>query len=152
MASGKTHDQSIIISSFALLPVLVNYSPLDNSQIAMFTGMYLFSGLYLSPDIDMSKSVVSKRYGILKFIWYPYQKCFPHKGDFFNRNYFTHFPVLATLIRLVYFLTIPLIILNYYNIQINLEWLIMLYISCELASFLHLLLDILYTKTKKIKP
>ena len=148
MASGKVHDQSIIITSIALLPVLVNYSPLDNTQIAMFTGMYLFSGLYLSPDIDMSKSVVSKRYGLLKFVWIPYQKCFPHKGSFFNRNFFTHFPVLATLIRLIYFLILPIAILNYYNVNIPPEYLFMLYASCELASTLHLLLDIVYTKTQ----
>ena len=143
MASGKIHDRSILLTT-----PLALYAQHSLSLHPAFAALYLFSGLYLSPDID-TKSVVLKRWGFLKFIWFPYQRLFPHRGSFFNRNFFTHFPVVGTFLRIGYII-LPLCIallssgFNRWNGLV--EFLAILCVATESSSFIHLLLDIIYTK------
>lgn len=151
MASGKTHDQSIFISLPGFLVLIFHNVTTDALTLVTFSIFYIFSGLYLSPDIDMKKSRPSQRWSILKVYWHPYRALFKHKGNFFNRNFFTHFPVIATTIRLSYFLFIPVTVLavnNFNNWESFLYHLVVLFVACELASLVHLILDIVYTKSK----
>jgi uncharacterized metal-binding protein len=148
MASGKTHDQSIVVTAFIIPFIMLHYRLGTVLEILIFTITYLFSGFYLSPDID-TKSVVFQRYGLLKFFWKPYQRLFPHRGSFFHRNFYTHFPIIATVIRLSYFLAVPLIILNmngFDNWETLYKPVLTLYFATEISSFVHLIFDIIYTK------
>lgn len=150
MASGKTHDQSIYMT-FPLYTAVLLLQGFSIRITFISAFCYLFGGLMLSPDIDMSKSRPSQRYGLLKFYWMPYQKLFPHRGNFFNRNFFTHFPIIGTAIRLAYF-SIPFLVVAYYN-GLNLSdyylYVAILGITTELASLLHLALDIVHTLRKR---
>jgi uncharacterized metal-binding protein len=149
MASGKTHDRSIVITSPVFFALLQHYTKLPLQDLAIAGGLYLFGGLYLSPDIDMKHSNVSQRYGLLKLYWKPYQKLFPHRGRFINRNFFTHAPIIGTLIRLTYFLVpgaIALALSGNQSTDYHYYLLMLLILAVECASLVHLLLDFIYTK------
>ena len=55
---------------------------------------HLLGGLYLSPDLDL-KSNPWKRWGVLRFIWLPYQRI-PH------RHWLSHAPIVGSIGRLLY--------------------------------------------------
>jgi uncharacterized metal-binding protein len=55
---------------------------------------HLLGGLYLSPDLDL-KSLPWKRWGILRFLWLPYQRI-PH------RHWLSHAPFVGSIGRLLY--------------------------------------------------
>lgn len=94
MPSGATHDRITLIS----LPI-VSALTLFASQSASITlsvaGSFLFSGLMFGPDLDIY-SVQFKRWGVLRWIWRPYQKSMRH------RSWLSHGPIVGTLIRLAY--------------------------------------------------
>jgi uncharacterized metal-binding protein len=54
-----------------------------------------FGGLMFGPDLDI-KSVQLARWGIFRWIWYPYRRLLRH------RSFFSHGPIVGTLLRLVY--------------------------------------------------
>ena len=66
------------------------------AECATLCGTILFSGLMLSPDLDLDSSIY-RRWGPLRFLWWPYQKVMPH------RSIFSHSFVVGPLIRLLYF-------------------------------------------------
>ncbi|EAZ88591.1 metal-binding protein [Crocosphaera chwakensis] len=102
MPSGRTHDR---ITYLSLLPlVIIIYSLTRRIEwLFWFSGAYLFSGLMFGPDLDIY-SVQYKRWGIIRWIWLPYQSCFKH------RSFFSHGFILGTAIRVIYLLTIILIV------------------------------------------
>jgi len=96
MPSGKTHDAItflLVAPTFAAVWVLTK-----NTAIAgVITFGFLFGGLMFGPDLDtMSKQYT--RWGILRFLWYPYQTFFAH------RSRWSHGLVFGTLLRVVYFM------------------------------------------------
>jgi uncharacterized metal-binding protein len=72
---------------------------------------HLLGGLYLSPDLDL-KSLPWKRWGILRFLWLPYQRI-PH------RHWLSHAPVVGSIGRLLYLgvLLSPVAIAFYWEVQ-----------------------------------
>jgi uncharacterized metal-binding protein len=94
MPSGQTHDRITLWS----LPVVTGLTVAltRNSNITLLvSGGFLFSGLMLSPDLDL-KSRPFKRWGWLRWIWIPYQKSMHH------RSIFSHGPVIGTTVRVLY--------------------------------------------------
>ena len=92
MASGKNHDRSILFTTPIIGIIGVSYS----IQLGIVAASaHLLGGLYLSPDLD-TVSKPSKRWGVLKFLWIPYQKHIPHRSPL------SHAPVLGSAIRLLY--------------------------------------------------
>ena len=96
MPSGKTHDA---ITFLFVAPVFVTaWKITENTAIsAVITAAFLFGGLMFGPDLDtMSKQYT--RWGILRFLWYPYQAFFAH------RSRWSHGLIFGTLLRVVYFM------------------------------------------------
>jgi uncharacterized metal-binding protein len=94
MPSGATHDRITLIS----LPIVSGLTLLISSSASItlsLAGSFLFSGLMFGPDLDIY-SVQFKRWGMLRWIWRPYQKSMRH------RSWFSHGPIIGTLVRLVY--------------------------------------------------
>jgi uncharacterized metal-binding protein len=94
MPSGATHDRITLIS----LPIVTGLTLLASRSASItlsLAGSFLFSGLMFGPDLDIY-SVQFKRWGILRWIWRPYQKSMRH------RSWLSHGPVIGTLIRLAY--------------------------------------------------
>ena len=92
-------------------------------------------------DLDLESDPYN-RWGYLKFIWKPYQKVFKH------RSFFTHGPILGTMIRLLWIalilspllLTIDLNMLYLMTYEIK-EILILILIGLELGSLSHSIAD-----------
>lgn len=140
MPSGKFHDKISIIAIPIVLGI-VYYFTQDILNIILLVGSFIFSSFMFNGDLD-TISLPYQRWGILKFIWIPYQFMFRH------RSFYTHGIIVGTLIRLIYIGIIPIsIIWFYYNIEIiNLiDWnyLVPIFIGLELGSSLHTISDYL---------
>ena len=48
-------------------------------QITLFVSAYLFSMILLSPDLDLSDSRATRRWGRLRWVWKPYALLFRHR-------------------------------------------------------------------------
>ena len=102
MPSGKTHDRITLWT----LPWIVGGTLIltRNGELGLIVASgFLFSGLMFGPDLDIY-SVQFKRWGILRYLWLPYQKLFRH------RSFFSHGLIIGTVVRLLYFLAIVLIL------------------------------------------
>jgi len=99
MPSGEVHDRITVVGAVVAAPVwwLCTQPPHDWTAGATLVGATLFSGLMLSPDLDLDSSIY-RRWGPLRFLWWPYQKAIPH------RSRLSHSFVFAPLLRLAYFL------------------------------------------------
>lgn len=98
MPSGKTHDA---ITFLFVAPIFVaSYSVTKDVAIStVITVAFLFGGLMFGPDLD-TVSCQYSRWSICRFLWYPYQKFFPH------RSRWSHGLVFGTLLRVIYFIGI----------------------------------------------
>lgn len=96
MPSGKTHDA---ITFLLIAPTFaVTWKATESLPVAsVVTFGMLFGGLMFGPDLDtMSKQY--SRWGIFRFLWYPYQAFFAH------RSRWSHGLVFGTLLRVIYFM------------------------------------------------
>jgi uncharacterized metal-binding protein len=59
------------------------------------SGGFLFSGLIFGPDLDLY-SFHYKRWGMLRWLWRPYQKAIAH------RSIWSHGPIVGTIGRILY--------------------------------------------------
>jgi uncharacterized metal-binding protein len=59
------------------------------------SGGFLFSGLMFGPDLDLY-SFHYQRWGILRWLWRPYQKAIKH------RSMWSHGPIIGTIGRILY--------------------------------------------------
>lgn len=108
MANGKAHEKLNI--SFLVLGVLVAVIMFNKDWYV--NGSYLILGyligtFYLNPDLDLV-SRPFKRWGIIKFVWYPYQ-------TFKHRSIWTHGYIIGDVIRYAYILSlfvIPILLLS----------------------------------------
>jgi len=92
MASGKNHDRAIYFAT-PVVGICIGYY-LTPMLGLIAASSHLLGGLYLSPDLDL-KSLPWKRWGILRFLWLPYQRI-PH------RHWLSHAPVVGSIGRLLY--------------------------------------------------
>ena len=94
MPSGKTHDRITLWT----LPWIVGGTLIltkDGELTLIVVAAFLFSGLMFGPDLDIY-SIQFKRWGILRYLWLPYQKLFRHRSGF------SHGLIIGTVIRLFY--------------------------------------------------
>ena len=108
MASYKGHDSATLYSACLLGPVcywtaewlhdIVQDDEFALSSFAttlLVVGAYLFSGLLLSNDLDIT-SRIYKRWGPFRLVWYPYQRLIPH------RSLLSHGLVVGPVLRVLY--------------------------------------------------
>jgi len=99
--NGKTHDRLTVVTAAAAVPcwwlLVPAHDPQDAAALAAALGAYVFSGFWLSDDLD-TNSVSYKRWGPLRGLWWPYQKLVPH------RSWVSHGLGVGPLIRVAYFL------------------------------------------------
>jgi len=95
MPSGKTHDAITIILA---APTFAAAWGLTGKLALTFlaTGAMLFGGLMFGPDLDIQSRQYT-RWGIFRFIWFPYKIIFRH------RSRWSHGIIFGTLIRVLYF-------------------------------------------------
>jgi uncharacterized metal-binding protein len=95
MPDGPVHDG--ITGVMALTGAAVIFYDTSEWRLAtVYAASTLASGLVLSPDLDLH-SESYKRWGFLRFIWWPYKTALPH------RHFLSHGFVIGMLTRVVYF-------------------------------------------------
>jgi uncharacterized metal-binding protein len=140
MASGKNHDRSILLTTPIILAAAITSGHPDAGLIATFA--YYFSGMYLSPDLDLV-SRPYKRWGFLRWLWLPYQRLIPR-----HRHWLSHGPVIGSVVRLLYLAAlVSPIWLVFPGLQ-RVQWFgvtapnaMAFFCGVELSALNHLLLD-----------
>ena len=102
MPAGSTHDRITLWS----LPWIVGFTFFltHNGELTLvIAGGFLFSGLMFGPDLDIY-SRQFKRWGILRWIWIPYQKTLKH------RSQLSHGLIIGTTIRIFYLLSLLILV------------------------------------------
>ena len=138
MASGKNHDRAILFATPIIGIIGVSYSLELGVVVA---SAHLLGGLYLSPDLDLV-SKPFKRWGVLRVLWFPYQKLIPC-----HRHWLSHGIIVGSVVRLLYLaaLLLPLWVI-FPGLQ-QVEWdisfgkAIAFFLGIELSALNHLLLD-----------
>ena len=107
MPSGRTHLKiemiGLLIGTIAVA-VLVVEGRIDVWLGGIFLSAYLFSSLFLSPDLDLHNSRATKRWGIARALWLPYAWVFRHRAV-------SHHLLLGPLTRIAYLGGILLLLL-----------------------------------------
>lgn len=147
MASGLNHIRA---SSYAAAPMgIITGLTLG---IPIGTGVILgcLLGIPLTPDLDQigvnkSEWILVKKFGPFGFawlmLWWLYAWIIPH------RSFWSHFPIVGTVLRLVYMISLPAMLYIYkgYNIVLpELVWegLIGIFIGLLMSDFLHWVMDL----------
>lgn len=102
MPSGKVHAQCTLLLT---VPAAIAGFKWGGEAAALASTAGCLLGLPLTPDLDQ-EGLSSSENWIIKWtlglgflwvmLWYPYARLFKH------RSFFSHFPVVSTLIRLAY--------------------------------------------------
>ncbi len=140
MATGRNHDRAITITTPIMLAAAIASDPAEVGLIA--TASYYLAGMYLSPDLDLV-SRPFKRWGLLRWLWLPYQRLIPR-----HRHWLSHGPVIGSLVRLLYLAAwlSPLWLLfpGFQRVQwagVTLPNVVAFLVGVELSTLNHLLLD-----------
>ncbi len=95
MASGKNHDRITLLC----LPLVAGVSlaiTKNNLGLTFWAaGSFWFSGYMFGPDLDIY-SRQYQRWGWLRWLWRPYQRCIRHRSPL------SHGPLIGTLLRVLY--------------------------------------------------
>jgi uncharacterized metal-binding protein len=94
LPSGRTHDR-VTLWSLPLIAGGTLYATARADLAFWVSGGFLFSGLIFGPDLDLY-SFHYKRWGILRWMWRPYQKAIKH------RSIWSHGPLIGTIGRILY--------------------------------------------------
>ena len=96
MPGAKAHDMITLITAAAANGAYFTFAPHPNTNLAaLFTISYLFAGYACAGDLDLD-SREYRRWGLLRFIWKPYQALVPH------RSWVSHGLILGGVIRAAY--------------------------------------------------
>lgn len=120
MPSGKSHDRITLW----LLPGVIAGSfivTLSLPLTVLISITFLVAGFMLGPDLDI-QSVQYRRWGPIRWIWYPYQVMIKHRSPW------SHGPMIGTLVRVIYlalwmafFTAVAMVALNHFW-QAQLSW------------------------------
>lgn len=96
MPGARVHDL-ITVSTLAAFDVLyvAKVHPASLVPLCCFSGAYLFAGLACAGDLD-TNSREYRRWGPLRFIWWPYRVLVPH------RSWVSHGLIVGGIIRALY--------------------------------------------------
>jgi len=95
MPNARTHDA--ITFMLAAPAAAAAYAATGHAAAAVIVGVsFLFGGLMFGPDLDTVSRQYS-RWGVLRFLWFPYRSFFSH------RSRFSHGLILGALLRVFYF-------------------------------------------------
>lgn len=98
MPLGRTHDRITLWTLPIVAGLSLWYTRSAKLTLLVAAG-FLFGGLMFGPDLDIY-SIQYKRWGILRWIWLPYQRSLRH------RSILSHGPLIGTTVRILYFATI----------------------------------------------
>lgn len=96
MPDARTHDLITLISAVGANVAYFSLKPNPDPALAvLFTSTYLFAGYACAGDLDLD-STEYRRWGPLRFLWWPYKVLVPH------RSWISHGLIMGGLIRVIY--------------------------------------------------
>lgn len=148
MASGASHAKASIIASIPA-GLIVGIS-LGSIFYGLGTSLGSILGIALTPDLDQEMTTffewkLMKKAGPLAFLWMlawsPYALIIPH------RSFWSHFPVIGTVLRLTYIMFLPTILYVYKGYSVVLpefvwEGLVGAFVGLVMSDFLHWVMDL----------
>lgn len=100
MPNAETHDYITVLTAVAGNALYFAFAPKPDIQLALlFSGTYLLAGYACAGDLDLD-SKEYRRWGRLRFLWYPYKQFMPH------RSRLSHGLILGGIIRACYLATV----------------------------------------------
>lgn len=94
MPRGKVH-LALELGTLPLWVALGATLELGRASLVFFAGAYVTGSLFLSPDLDLTRSDAARRWRRARFLWRPYAALFRHRGV-------SHSPFVGPLTRLLY--------------------------------------------------
>ena len=141
MPSGRTH---FLLAMVAAPVVGIVTAFAVGIELAVTSSIAVLLGdLLLSPDLDHCSGATSHRmWGILFWIWRPYQKLVAHRS-------WSHWPIAGTAGRLLYLSAVPAIVVSIYGEWTNVFWLLTFYrdhtiaalVGVEISALVHIAAD-----------
>lgn len=148
MPSGKAHE----VFNLALLPVAI-LTPKPFEPFPLAAG-YIVGTLFLSPDLDLSRSRAAMRWGLLRALWLPYARVATHRR-------ISHVPIVGLILRTAYLGIIAgaifaLLVACGFNISLTLKGILLrhalsFFLGLLIADTLHIALDALSSLLKRLK-
>ncbi len=135
MPNHKTHDKIGLVVTPVLAAVSVYSGQSLVNTTALVTG-FLLSTYYLSPDLDLN-SRIYHRWGLLRFIWFPYQKLIKH------RSWLSHSGPVSATIRLLYLMIFLYPMIMYWGLQFT-PICVIIWLSVILADTVHTASDYIW--------
>ncbi|NEQ95293.1 MAG: metal-binding protein [Cyanothece sp. SIO2G6] len=96
MPAGRIHDRITLWGLPVIVTATLSRTGSTEITLAVATG-FLLGGLLLGPDLD-TRSIHYKRWGWLRWIWWPYRHYIRHRSPL------SHGPLLGTTVRVCYLL------------------------------------------------
>lgn len=104
MPNAPAHDAITLISAAALDVAYFRLSPHPDAAVAaLFTVTYLFAGYACAGDLDLD-SREYRRWGPLRFLWWPYRNLVPH------RSWVSHGILFGGAFRAVYLASVSTLV------------------------------------------
>ncbi len=98
MPNARTHDTVTLVTGIGAAVAYLALAPhADTSHAAIFAGCYLFAGYACAGDLDLN-SREYRRWGPLRFVWWPYRALIPH------RSRLSHGLLVGGIFRILYLL------------------------------------------------
>lgn len=147
MSSGKNHDK--INTRVTLATLGLGVVTLNPSIVSVAVGIALGT-IWLSPDLDLTRSNPTNRLGPAKLLLAPYRSFCGH-----HRSFFSHSPIVSNLIRVLYFGMIPSVVMvhqgheDLLRIILTHTYFWALLLGLEIATDIHLIMDWQYSFRKK---
>ncbi len=154
MPAGKVHLRiELVVFAICLGAGAGLWMRLQVSGIIVGTFLcsYLFSSLFLSPDLDLRQSRATHRWGIGRIVWIPYARVFRHRALSHHILYgpLTRIIYLGGIVTLIYGL-----ILRYTGYRAHLgfpPWPVIVAAVCGfyLPNQIHTIVDRLWTAVRR---
>lgn len=108
MPSGETHLKiNWIVLILINILIVFFHTLIEIREFALFNIIYILMSFFISPDLDVNSSVY-KRWGILRWIWYPYREIMKHRG----LSHSIIFGPLSIILNLVLYILPVILFLN----------------------------------------
>lgn len=149
MASGEGHDQTTMAGAGLIIAAAV-VAPQSLSIIFSVAIGFLAGGMLFSPDLDGKDHKPTKRWGILRYIWFPL-------WVLGHRSWLSHGWLIGSLFRAVWFygvVCLPLwfVILNISElVQVLWPYALALLFGQVLGGEWHLLVDLFTTQSPLVR-
>ncbi len=140
MPGYKTHDKVGFVATVPIAGAALYFGLNVQDTVTLAIGIVV-STYYLSPDLDIHSRIFN-RWGLLRWIWIPYQKVMHH------RSWLSHSGPISATLRLMYLFAWIAPILYYFGFSTDdlqyRSFYAMLWIALMIADTLHVMMDLIW--------